>query len=363
VFVPGRDATPDLEYRVNQRDPWRGVGQLVEAVWDDDVPRPVWGRSRGEPRPALVPAWRQALGGLPVPTADELSLSRRVIRKEHGLDRYNNDPATVATLPALAAKLRDAAAAAGRPSDRYVLLELAGGVFARAGDLPAAYAAIDRMASAFATDPRDLRVTAVRAAAAAARTPDRARDLVGRATVLVEAACADDDYAAAVRCVTAAHGAAKAADDRQAAEAASALGFKVARARDDLERVRPALLDLAARPADPRANRAVGTYYGLVKGRWEVGLGPLARGDDPALAALAADDRAAPDDPAGRVRLADGWLAAAKRLWPANHGHARWAAARAGFWYGQAEPRLSGFPQVDARRKAAEAAALAARGP
>ena len=60
-------------------------------------------------------------------------------------------------------------------------------------------------------------------------------------------------------------------------------------------------------PTHAEANEIVGTYYCLVKQRWEDGLPLLARAADPRLAELAALELKPPDVPTEQLALADRW--------------------------------------------------------
>ena len=60
-------------------------------------------------------------------------------------------------------------------------------------------------------------------------------------------------------------------------------------------------------PTHPEANQIVGSYYCLVKQRWEDGLPLLARAADPRLAELAALELKPPDAPSEQLALADRW--------------------------------------------------------
>ena len=98
-------------------------------------------------------------------------------------------------------------------------------------------------------------------------------------------------------------------------------------------------------PTHPEANQIVGSYYCLVKQRWEDGLPLLARAADPRLAELAALELKPPDVPSEQLALADRW-------WMYAEGEAKHKLAlraRAAHWYRQA---LSGLPPGLERIKA-----------
>lgn len=98
-------------------------------------------------------------------------------------------------------------------------------------------------------------------------------------------------------------------------------------------------------PTHPEANQIVGSYYCLVKQRWEDGLPLLARAADPRLAELAALELRPPDTPSEQLDLADRW-------WMYAEGEAKHKLAlraRAAYWYRQA---LSGLPPGLERIKA-----------
>ena len=98
-------------------------------------------------------------------------------------------------------------------------------------------------------------------------------------------------------------------------------------------------------PAHPEANEIVGSYYCLVKQRWEDGLPLLARAADPRLAELAELELKRPATPPEQLALADRWWMYAES--EAKHKLA--LRARAAYWYRQA---LSGLPPGLERIKA-----------
>ncbi len=89
----------------------------------------------------------------------------------------------------------------------------------------------------------------------------------------------------------------------------------------------------------------VGTYYCLVKQRWEDGLPLLARAADPRLTELAESELKLPATPAEQVALADRWWTFAE----GDTKHKLAVRRRSAYWYRQA---LSGLPPGLERIKA-----------
>src|SRR5262249_28833642 len=97
---------------------------------------------------------------------------------------------------------------------------------------------------------------------------------------------------------------------------------------------------LGKEPDDAKANLAVGRYACLVKGDWNAGLPNLAKGEDATLKVLAEKELAVPGDAAAQVALGDAWWDYGSK----DSGRNKLLALRrAGHWYREALPQLSGL--------------------
>ena len=101
---------------------------------------------------------------------------------------------------------------------------------------------------------------------------------------------------------------------------------------------------LRTSPDDPEACLAMGRWKCIHEGDWDEGLKFLAKGSDPSLKTLAADDLASkPSTPQERVTRGDAWWGAAEK---AEAGDKPALRRRASFWYSETLPNLQGLTQA-----------------
>src|SRR5262249_7752248 len=154
---------------------------------------------------------------------------------------------------------------------------------------------------------------------------------------------AGDDHDAALKLVTAAEAAATKAKSLALVGRAKKAAEEVAAVQKEFGRVQPFLAKLAKEPDDPEASTAAGKYSCLAKGNWKKGLPLLLKGKDEGLQALAKKDMASPKAAKKQVELGDAWWdLAGKEKAPAKER----LQERAGFWYDQALPDLTGLNRV-----------------
>jgi hypothetical protein len=241
-------------------------------------------------------------------------------------------------------------AAQGReaPATRSALLRAARDVALRAGDVYLPQRATDEIVKVFAVPPLAERLAAVEAAGAAFGA-DKGYMAFGWALDVMEEARVAGEYDLAMRAGAVARAAVVKGPPQNRDWVGRAVS-QVEAQRGAFEQVRKDVDALAARPADPAANTAVGRFRCYQAGDWNEGLSLLAGGGDAELAALARQDLAGPADPAAQARLGDLWWARAAKEGEDRAGPQR----RARFWYLRALPRLSG----EARARAAERSKL-----
>ncbi len=104
---------------------------------------------------------------------------------------------------------------------------------------------------------------------------------------------------------------------------------------------------LETSPDDPGANTAAGRYRAFVEDDWAAALPMLAKGADPRLAALAKAELDEPIEPADRLKLANGWLAAAQ----SDDHFAAECKQEAGKWFRLALPELAGVTRLEVVKK------------
>jgi hypothetical protein len=105
---------------------------------------------------------------------------------------------------------------------------------------------------------------------------------------------------------------------------------------------------LGRNPTDPAANLAVGKFHCFIKADWEKGLPMLALGGDLVLKGLAERDLGRPGEAEKQVALGDGWWDCADKQTGLAKAHMR---QRAGHWYQQALPSLTGLAKVKVAKR------------
>lgn len=241
------------------------------------------------------------------------------------------------------------------PAGRYALLTKAIDAAGQAGDVEAALSAVDQVREAWDVDGLKMTSDVILRAGRAARSPADAAALAGHAGEAAGDAAAADRFELAKPLADVAAAAAQRSGDKALMKQEAARAAEIADQRVAYDRAKPFLAELAANPASPVANATVGRYECFMKGNWEAGLAKLAKGNDPALKALAEQEAAAPTAEAvAQLALADGWWALAEK----ETGPARARARRhAADWYEKAAAGLTGLAKTKAERRAAEVAA------
>ncbi len=109
-------------------------------------------------------------------------------------------------------------------------------------------------------------------------------------------------------------------------------------------------------PADPAANAVAGRYYCFMEDNWDRGLPMLAKGSEPSTKSLAIKDIAATQSSGGAgadapvaQAVGDAWWAASER--EATPSSKIAMQRRAGFWYQQVLPTLSGLAKVKIEKR------------
>lgn len=121
----------------------------------------------------------------------------------------------------------------------------------------------------------------------------------------------------------------------------------------EFDRVQLARPKLDSAPEDPEANLIVGRYVALTRGDLDKGVPMLAKGSDAALKALAIADLAKPTTPDTQKALGDQWWdQSAKEA--KNPTVADLCKSRAGYWYLQAAPKLTGLTKTLVEKRLGE---------
>lgn len=198
---------------------------------------------------------------------------------------------------------------------RYVLLSQAAELAANAGEADLALQAIDQQIQNTLMDALPAKFQALTQAQLVA--PATEQEGIARACLpLLESAIAADDFEQSQRMMMLAQAAAVKAQKVELTALLEPKAKELSELAAEYTQVKLAKETLAKTPNDPVANLAVGKYYGYSKGEWDYALTYLAKGSDPLLQKLAAQDldpRLAADGP-GLVKLADAWWELAENM-------------------------------------------------
>ena len=293
---------------------------------------------------------------LPVPSETTQKEALRLVGEVYKADY--DAAKTPEAKQALARKLLQAAAEAHQPANRYVLLDVARDVAAKAADVDVAFEAADAMAAAYQVDAFGLKLEALETALRAGSSPAQLKGVVEGALALLGQAAARDDFETTTRLGRMTLAAARRTRDPKLVNRVITRNREIERAAQAYRKVKIALATLEKSPGDPKANQTVGHYLCLVKGDWEKGLSMLALGSDEALKALAVQELQGVSDPAAQATLGDGWWDLAQT----EQGTAQQRLQqRARLWYAKALPNLTGLVKTKVQQRLEEAEPAAAK--
>lgn len=198
---------------------------------------------------------------------------------------------------------------------RYVLLSQAVELAAGAGAAEQALQAIELQAQNTLLDVLPAQLQALSQAQLVATATEQ--EVIARAGLtLLENAIAADDYEQGQRIITLTQAASAKAQKVELTALLEPKAKELSELAAEYVLVKLAKETLEKTPNDPAANLTVGKYYGYSKGQWDYALTYLAKGADPQLQKLAAQDldpRLAADGPA-LVKLADTWWELAENM-------------------------------------------------
>lgn len=334
-----------------------------KSIFDEDwVPPRAPERTTAKPTPATKPApatpasvpaitpspASTASARLPIPSTLEQAAVRKVMKEVYAEQLVDRSAAgrkkLAGTLQAQASK------SAQLPVERFVLLVAAHDAAIEANDLPLALSLADELGRFYTVDA--LRVKAAAIITLAARTsPENIRTSLGIAGELIR----NDDYATATRICQAILPAASQADQRAQIQNRLKDLSVLSEAEVSLSK---ALEKLKTNSDDVAAHLEVGRNYCFLKNDWKAGLPHLAKGFDPELKALAAEELAAPASPAALAQLAGSWWEIANRQTDSISKAA--ATAHAAMLYQAARPGLTGLQSQLAQKRIADAAEIVA---
>ena len=238
------------------------------------------------------------------------------------------------------------------PVSQFVLLRLARDIAMQATDGQTAFQAIDAMAGAFQVDPTEMKASVLAKFVAVAQQPIQHKAIAEEALKLMDQAISQDDFTIAETLGNLAIAEAGKVREKELTSTARGRATDVAELIKVYEGVRAARVTLEKTPDDPAASLTVGNYLCLVKGDWTKGLPMLARGNDDALKQLAEKELAGAASSTEQMKLGDGWWDLAEKQTGAAKKQMQ---GRAGQWYRQALPGLSGLMKDKVEKRVVEA--------
>lgn len=247
--------------------------------------------------------------------------------------------------------LKDGIKTKDNPAMQYALFQEAWELAAKIGDVEVCVRAVNEVAARYDVDSIDLKMKILRTTARKVSTPAAKRLLFAAYRNVADNAVRKNRFRVADKaCAEAGKIARKLKDDALIAKIKEKRKT-VAALRQEFNELMEARRTLETNPEDPDANLRVGRYLCRVKEDWTAGLPLLAKGADPVLKKMAAEDLADPQDPEARAKLADAWYDLA-----GTHpdGFAEPAWRRSGHWYKMAFPDLTGDDQARVQKRLSE---------
>jgi hypothetical protein len=291
---------------------------------------------------------------LPVPDTMSQLRAERTIRE---IFRHDYAEAGAEQRRELAQRLLQQARQTGDdPAGRYVLLREARNIAAGAGDAATGGRALREMCRLYAEDPAPAALVMLITAHRSARSAEALAEVGRTALQIADDVALADDYDRAAQLLSLAQRSAQQAGDAGLVERVAARVREVQTIATAHAQLGPAREALAADADDPQANLIIGRFTCAIRNDWETGLPHLVRGADPSLARLALLDLSGPADAGQRLELANGWWEQASLYGELSCRHLR---ARAGSWYREALPGLSGLSRSLALKRIEEIEALA----
>jgi DNA-binding beta-propeller fold protein YncE len=269
----------------------------------------------------------------PVPDPAARAKALESVKQQHHLAFQKAEQDLVAAKVLAGTLLKQAGQNATAPPSRFVLLQQAAELAARAGDMDLALQALDELGQAFVFDAGAVRAGVFETAGPAVKGVEPSKALVEVARNDLAEALDRDDYDLAARLGKVAEQAAMRTKDLPLVLAVRRERQGIEVSREKYAQVKPFADRLQKDPTDAEANLKLGQYLCLNKGDWEKGLYYLAQCNDPTLRRLAQHDLIQPDVPREQLELGDRWWNLAGKLQGQVKVHLK---QRAVHWYERA---------------------------
>lgn len=291
----------------------------------------------------------------PIPDAQALEAAQKAAGELFGV-RFRSAK-TAADKSAVAAEMIEAALKLqDGTADQFVLLKIAREIAAGAGDAATALQAAEQQAKRFDVPAAKLKAETLLAAAHEAKATAQHKAVAEAALQVVKDWTDASEVELPLSVCEAGRSAAQKAREFKLVKELAARADELEKQRKAAQEYRQALAVMEKEPAEPAANLTAGRYLCFVVGDWERGVPYLALGSDPGLKAVALQELRGAASADAQAAIGDMWWA----LGETKRGSERDALLlRAGAWYRQAEPRLSGgLAGLKVKQRLAELAKL-----
>jgi hypothetical protein len=367
---PVGNAAKDVPHRVGPQSiapigpPAAIVARQEPPRPDSETPIPLPPPEAAKSSDAVVPAATEPAALTPVPDASAQAEAIKLVKEVYGKEWAAAK--TADQKRALAKKLLEKAMESQKDHlAEFVLLRLSKEMAEQASDGQTAFEAIEETDRVFQIDALEMKAEAIRKCAPAATTSDQHMSLAEKAAEVSDQTFAKDDFTIAKPMIDLALGEAKKAKDETLIKRFAERKAEVERNAQAFESVKKAKAILEKTPLNAEANLLAGKYECFFKGDWKSGLPKLALGNDPTLKTLAETDLHGASAAEEQTKLGDSWWTAAETQ---KGLEKKQAQSRAGYWYQQALPLLTGLQRdkIEKRLKestVAEAAASLAPNP
>ena len=295
---------------------------------------------------AAMPVPIAAGGVLPVPSAEDRRKRVTEIEQLFEVDKATTKKEKLALSKRL---LKTGVETRDDPVASFVLINLAREKAEEAGNILAAWQAIDAMAGIFQFDVFAVRGISVRQTAnAPSLTSTERKAIVERGEAWIGEQLASDHYSNAIEVMGLMERIGSAFNDTRLVEQMSQRKESTRAIASEHAQYLAATKGLTTSPGEKELRVTAGRFLAFRKQRWRQGFELLANGSDKALAEIAALELKNTDDPKQRFDLAQHWLALAEESSDPNT--TRVAFGRAAALLKLANPGLSGLSKVKATR-------------
>lgn len=296
-------------------------------------------------------------GRAPAPSESVLKQNQKTL-KDILAAQYADKSAT-AKYDLIVELLKRAAASKSDPPGRYAMLVEARELAIQTGDVMTAAYAVYLIGESYALKPADLMQDVVFRMNGHTSQPQDSAWVAALGMMLAEAKAKREEYAEARKIlpIIRTNGIAS-RNPTVTAQMRDRLS-RIEAAAAEYDRVQLAKTKLAATPADPDANLTVGRYLCFTRGQFDKGVPMLAKSADASLKSLASADMARPATPDAQKAVGDQWWDQATKE-TKNPTAVQMCKGRAGFWYLQALPKLTGLAKVATEKRMEEMPTLKA---